>query len=163
MLRRVLTLLLLPCLLISQSAALAHSHGGNQPAGHDLRPHVHVSLVAHVHDHQHGHSHHHGTHSHHHDWDDEVAPADADDQLASLHESAPGHDSDALYVSPDSVTTARERVVTAFDHGVWLLAVSAFVLDVEAFAAPPCPHPRTSADPGSAARPLYIRHLALLI
>ena len=35
--RHVVSLLLLPCLLLPQSALLAHAHGGGQPAGHDQR------------------------------------------------------------------------------------------------------------------------------
>src|SRR5260370_1019302 len=64
MYRRVLCLLLLPCVLLTQSASLGHCHGDTEPAGHDLRPHFHTNLTSSCHGH-HGH-HRHGPGGHHH-------------------------------------------------------------------------------------------------
>lgn len=73
--RRIITLVLLPCVVILQSIiAIGHTHGTDQSTGHNLRPHVHLtsSSDAHGHSHHHheGHGHHHGAHGHHHSHND---------------------------------------------------------------------------------------------
>lgn len=44
--RRVVCLLLVPAVLLTQRAGLCHGHGPAQPAGHDLRPHFHLRLAS---------------------------------------------------------------------------------------------------------------------
>jgi hypothetical protein len=153
MLRRVVSLMLLPCLLLTQSAALGHAHGGVLPAGHGLRPHFHLASVHESHGHRHGPDGH-----HHHDADDEP-----DTELDPvLQEQAPHHDHDAVYFSAESGVTLRERPQHAVDYPACLASVASVIASDFHGAGPP-PLPRPSADGGAAARPLYIRHLALLI
>ncbi|CAN5601699.1 hypothetical protein BH10PLA2_BH10PLA2_21870 [soil metagenome] len=59
--RRFVSLLLLPCVLLSQALAFGHSHGGSEWDGHESRPHVHIHAHshggrAHVHKHHAGHA-----------------------------------------------------------------------------------------------------------
>src|SRR4051794_2765655 len=109
--RRLVSLLLLPCLMLTQSASLGHSHGGNEPPGHDLRPHFHVT--PHSERRCHGPRHHHhgpgGHHHHHHNDGDDTAAPDAPPRPRL--ESLPNHDADAIYISRvDVVITERSAV-----------------------------------------------------
>src|SRR5262245_18144873 len=96
MYRRAICLLLLPCVLLAQSAVLGHSHGVGQPAGHDLRPHFHTEhastrLKQAHHHHDRGCPHH-----HHDDGDDQAEPeTPPTPQPGPLPES--DHDSDAVF------------------------------------------------------------------
>ncbi|MDB5311301.1 MAG: hypothetical protein JWO38_5503 [Gemmataceae bacterium] len=155
MYRRVVSLVLLPGLLLTQSAVFGHSHGGNQPAGHGIRLHIHTNPAPARHDL--GHHHGPGGHHHHHDADDEPEPAQP--------EPMSGHDDDAVYVA-DEVIVARP--VQTGDDGtrdlVWLLPSPGVSADrwttlSEREGRWTHPPPRiTTAD-----CPLYLRHLSLLI
>jgi len=99
MYRRIVALLLLPCVVLPQSgAAFGHAHGGHEPADHALRPHFHTS-----HDSPHTHhAHTHQAHSHQ-DGDDHrveyglaAEESDRGDSASPLSEHE--HDSDAIYV-----------------------------------------------------------------
>jgi hypothetical protein len=157
MLRRVVTLLLLPCLLLSQSAAIGHAHGGSLPAGHDLRPHVHASFAVSTHD-AHGHHDGHGCHHHH----GEAVGHDADPVTAVAQEHPVPHDHDAVYLPAESTVAPRERLQNDFDFSAWLVTI-ALVIGCDFYAADPPLQARASAAERAPARPLYIRHLALLI
>jgi hypothetical protein len=138
--------LLLPCLLLTQAgAALSHTHGGDDPAEHELRPHVHVHMPWD------------DSHSHHHEHDVPGLPAD--------HDHSPSdHDSDAVYVKSVDVLvrphTIFADVLTAsiawnslewpgvsmsLDHGLQTA------------------YPALRPPPGGYDCPLYLLQLALLI
>lgn len=162
MLRRVVALLLVPCVLLPQAAAYGHTHSGGQPTGHDLRPHVPTAPPSHDHGHHHPGGLHHGHHHHH---DDHVAPhpgvgMDAD------RESVPAsdHDSDAVYVSPDVAVlrphAAHETVASdGGDRIAWDTAFDAAFGRPRRVTRAPAHPPPGAAPP----YPLYVRHLALLI
>src|SRR5688572_12890353 len=105
MYRRVVALVLLPCLLLTQPACFAHVHGGDQLAGHDLCPHFHANTTPHSHGHHHGH----GGRHHHHEGEHE------DQDPVSLPHDVPSsdHDEDAVYVCMDAVPPGF--VQTAYD------------------------------------------------
>lgn len=101
---RALSLILMPCLLLTQSlSALGHSHGSDEPAGHGLHPHFHVTRS--VATESPGH-HDHEANGHHHSHD-VCSDCDGLKTLASksIPASQPGplsdheHDSDAVYIS----------------------------------------------------------------
>lgn len=65
--RRATCGMLACCVLVAHLAALGHAHGVGSPAGHDLRPHLHLA-GGHVHapsSEVGGHSHHHRSHGGH--------------------------------------------------------------------------------------------------
>jgi hypothetical protein len=102
MYRSVVALFLLPSVLLTQLAAVGHSHYDSQPAGHDLRPHFHTGRAAphHGQGHHHHGDHHHGPGSHHHHHDDAdhaaesgTAPIVQPNPLSEDH-----HDSDAIFL-----------------------------------------------------------------
>lgn len=159
MFRRVVVFVMLPCLLLTQSAAFGHAHGGGQPAGHDIRPHFHTTAAPTGHTHEHGHR-----HPHHHDVD-EAAPV-APTTLPPQHpEPQPDHDSDAIYVAvPDGVAVERFELPGGVASALWWPVDDSDPF-VNVWADPPahsilcgCPPPL-----GSRSCPLYVRHLALLI
>lgn len=160
MLRRVVTFLLLPCVLLTQSAAFGHSHGGSH-AGHDLGPHVHTNPVPsnHHHDHNDGH-HHHGHGGHHHAVVDEVPP---DVPVALSSEPQSNHDSDAIYVSATDAVTVERAELPGGSSDFWM----AFTSDLFAqpwAVSPACPVICGYPPPlRGHACPLYVKHLALLI
>ena len=165
MYRRVVSLLLLPCLLLTQSAAFGHSHGGSQPAGHDLRPHIHTTSATAGHQQDHDRHHQgHGGGGHHHDADD--ATSDAPTSLTSPQpEPLPDHDSDAIYINAaDAVAVERSKPASEIAPSLWWTAADADLF-AKGWADPPthsvfCGHPPPLY--GNIC-PLYIRHLALLI
>lgn len=114
MFRKLLTLLLLPCVLMSQSAVFGHAHGGSEPAGHELRPHLHTSGTSHEHDHSQehadeGHHHHHGPGHHAHGQKEQRS--DSNSQPVTPAE----HDSDAVYLQcVDAVVASRVVVELEF-------------------------------------------------
>jgi hypothetical protein len=147
MYRRVVALLLLPCVPLTQSAACGHHHHGREPAGHDQRPHVH--LCQHTHEH-HGHKHNHP----HNAPEPDSTPA----APTPLHE----HDCDAIYVAVDVTAPGRAQGVDHDDHGSCWLSPSPGVVfcqlnDARAYA-PQWAHP----PPLAPDCPLYLLHLALL-
>lgn len=159
MFRRVVSLLLLPCVLLTQSAAmLGHAHAGMRLPGHDLLPHFHTTAPT---NHVHGH-HHHGPdgHHHHHAIDTEPGP-----QPPTPPEPQPDHDSDAVFIAAvDAVVVERSQGADGVVPSFWCLADGA-----APFAAcwdrPPnlsaaCGHPPPHSGHSC---PLYVRHLTLLI
>ena len=159
MYRLVVSLLLLPCVLLTQSAAVfGRAHCGGQLAGYDLRTHVHTnSFVVNSHD-----AHRHGGH-HHHRHDDLEHIPEPQTQPTSQPEPLSDHDSDAIDVNAtDTVLIERSEPTTQVESSnLWSfldLAQSA-TFNAALFTRPVvCGHP----PPGRLC-PLYIRHLTLLI
>lgn len=147
MLRRVVCVLLLPCVLLTQSAALGHAHA-TTPTGKAPRPHFHTGLTSLGHDHHHGPG---GQHHH-----------DAEDELP--HEQLPDHDEDAVFLNAvDAVVTGW--VLTDADTAAAFpvvpdLGQRAAFAPVPLTAASHRPHP--PPDDGLPC-PLHVRHRALLI
>jgi hypothetical protein len=100
--RRVVSILLVPCVLLTQAGAVfGHSHGGYEPTGHDFRPHLHTNRSATGHEHSHNH---HDQDGRHHEHDDADAPAEPDSQGVPVSEE--NHDSDAVYINGVNVALA---------------------------------------------------------
>lgn len=159
MYRRVVSLLLLPGLLLSQAAAAGHTHGDHTPADHSIRPHVHTAPAV-VADRHHARGHHHGPggHHHYHDEDDEgsfpsptVPPPQA--------EPPADHDADALFVPVVTVGVERPASVGVFVAAVVWVVCEAVGGTLGVFMCP-AGNGRPPPDP---ACPLYVRHLALLM
>ena len=99
MYRRIVSLILLPCVMMSQSASLfGHTHAGDEPAGDAVRPHIHLKT------HTHGHAHSHGSHH--------QEPLDRAPETGTRPgfptEPLSDHDSDAVYITAvDAVPSAR--------------------------------------------------------
>lgn len=164
MYRRIVSLLLLPCVLLTQSAAFGHSHGGSQPAGHDLRPHVHTNPVpaGHHHDHDDGH-HHHGHGGHHHDVVNDVASDAPVTPPTQSPEPLSDHDSDAIYVNATDAVAVERSELPGGACDFWTVFTSDLL--AQAWAVPQarpviCGHPPPL--PGHVC-PLYVKHRALLI
>jgi hypothetical protein len=110
--RKAVSVILLPFILVSQSMCFGHAHVGSrslEPVGHGDRPHIHLHGTAH-------HHHSHGTHhSHSHDSDyrsnDETTP-----QLISCN----GHDDDCFYLST-CVASMVGRDSTSYEMAASLL------------------------------------------
>jgi hypothetical protein len=166
MYRRIVSLLLLPCVLLTQSVAVfGHAHGGNQPAGHDLRPHFHTNPASARHDHGH---HHHGPDGHHHHHNDGDAPAEPDSKPAQQPEPLSGdeHDSDAVFVDCVDVVITPRSVATDDELAVSLpWATAGLFLPVSLWTDPSQEAANwTHAPPlRDCACPLYLRQLTLLI
>jgi hypothetical protein len=94
MYRRVVSLLLLPAVLLTQGVGAGHSHDGFQPAGHDQTPHLHLCVFS-------SHHHHDEAKHRHHDHD---AALGGPNRAESLGQPVPleDHDDDAVYF-PTSV------------------------------------------------------------
>lgn len=159
--RRGVPLLLMPFVLLTQSAALGHHHEGTQPEGHEHCPHIHLKAASNRH-HDHVHQHGHGGHCHHDD--------DADDEPGSSpataeQEPASDHDEDVLYVLVDAIASGRmhgqDGVVLGPFWFVPSLNVVAGLRDGLDEHELQWPHPPPLAVTSD--RPLYLRHLALLI
>lgn len=157
MYHRVVSLILLPFVLLTQSASLGHVHGGSQPAGHGDRAHFHTAFTAH--DHEHGH--------HHDDSGDHRHRGDEDDasERHALAEPPQDHDADAVFVEVDvfvdsqRVGTGNELTGSVLWVGEWLDFSAIGLTDPRQFVCL-----RTHAPPpGCYCCPIYIRHLALLI
>lgn len=164
MYRRIVSLVLLPCVLLSQSAAFGHAHGGSEPAGHALRPHFHINPAATRPEQGY---HHRGPHGRHHH-DDGGAPAEPDSQPAQQPEplSEDEHDSDAVFIDRVDVVMTPRSIAT--DDGLavslpWATAGS--VLPVSLWTDPwQEAMNRAHAPPlRDCAYPLYLRQLRLLI
>ena len=162
MYRRIVTLLLLPCVLLTQSVAHGHSHGEGQDAGNDARPHFHAALAVSPPDHDH---HHQGPGSHHHQSDRNADPTDAPIAPHSdPSESLPDHNSDAVFVAASDAVGGRSEFSEGIHSAFWWTAACTdsieCVLDDRLVNSKFCGHP-----PPLVGRicPLYVRHLALLI
>ena len=165
MMRRVLSLLLIPLVLASQGLAFAHSHRGTtvtEPAGHAARPHVHVRGAGHHHpgdghSHKQSHGKDSGHHSHHQGGHHEEEHAVAVGLMPPC-----SHDDDAVYL-PETVTVRANRL-SASDVGMMQgMNVSPLgnftVSDGPRLAAASayCQPPPLSLSGG----PLYLRTLSL--
>lgn len=163
MYRRIVSLLLLPCVLLTQSAALAgHAHADFRIPGHDLRPHIHTQNVPAGHNHDsHAHHHHHASSDHHHD---DVADSTEPDFQQTLLPVAPSdHDSDAVYVTiVDSVVGVRCLLDNVADTSLW---VSAAASDNALTWSNPLRHPSKNwhPPPVGGSCPLYVLHRTFLI
>jgi hypothetical protein len=162
--RRVVSVFLLPCVLLSQSAALGHAHGGREPAGHDLRPHFHTTPASTRHEHGH---HYHGPDGHHHHHDDGDNPTEPDSQPTQQPEplSEQEHDSDAVFIDSVEVIVSERSAVD--DELAATLKRAATGLNLPTGCWADALHEAvnwTHGPPSSGyARPLYIWHLSLLI
>ena len=106
--KRICSLILVPWMLLTQSVAFGHSHGGNLPAGHDLRAHIHLNQSS-VDD-SHGHVDHHGVdkHSHHED-----PHQSSEKQVFPQFTTPADHDSSAIYLSGiDVISGTRSTLKT---------------------------------------------------
>src|SRR4051794_25770928 len=104
MLYRILSLILIITLPVSQGKGYGHSHRGTwvaEPPKHDARPHIHVGGAGH-------HHHHHQESGHSHKGDDKHEKA----RPAKSLDSSSDHDDDAVYF-PTSVTLAVGRHLSA--------------------------------------------------
>lgn len=140
MYRRFVSLLLLPCMLLAQSASLGHAHGSNQPSDHNLRPHIHTKLEQQVHSHSHSHGT--GGHHHHHDYAVPTETVIPDQQS----EPSPTHDSDAVYVSAlDLIILQISPVLDEDQYSIFLsaveLAILASAFDCHRGTVAICSHP----------------------
>ncbi len=91
---RIVSSLLIPLMLVSQSFCAAHSHVGTsvvEPDGHSATLHFHWDITAHHDDHD----------DEGHEWHLESEAVDSHDDcsLAIIEEHPVDHDSDAIYVS----------------------------------------------------------------
>ena len=160
--RCVVSLLLLPCLLLTQSAALlGNAHAGLRLHGHDLRPHFHTQPVPDGHDY----GHHSGLgvlHQYH--QDDANDAIELDTQPTSQPEPLSDHDSDAVYVaSVDAVLAERCAVHDGVDSLLPWAALAASHL--AGWWPTPSRHPVNwwYTQPSGSSCPLYVWHLTLLI
>lgn len=179
MLQSVVTLLLIPCLLLNQSAAFAHSHGEYTGEGHGARAHIHIAGKSSTADHDdkhdhHGHSHnrhshqghsHHG-HSHGHSHSDGhqgESKAPTKERKSESCSTPFQHDANCVYVA-DVVAVGLDRTtVKVFE----INSLPCFVLtqwnspDLQLRT-----HKKWSDWPPPLLLgdcPLYLRHLSLLI
>jgi hypothetical protein len=155
MFRRVVSLLLLPCVLLTQSAVYGHSHGEDQPAGHDLRPHFHTNPLSTAP--EHGHHHGPGGHRHEDEEDDDAPPPE--------EQTPHDHDSDAVFVTSidvvlDQRSAAEDVNAASPPWGAAELTPVAAIGD----SSPAVPADRTHPPPEIGYHcALFLRHLALLI
>jgi hypothetical protein len=156
--RRIVSLLLLPGLMLSQAAAAGHAHGDHTPADHSARPHVHTLPAAEDRHHAHGHHHGPGGHHHQHDDEDESAPTVPPPQADPLSD----HDTDAVFVPTDAVVVERAASVEVIPVAVvWVVCDTGEPIGatLSVFVYPA----RNGRPPPDPACPLYVRHLALLM
>ncbi|QDU11844.1 hypothetical protein [Gimesia aquarii] len=104
--RKIVSLILMPCVLLIQSVTFGHSHGGNQPAGHSLRPHIHVSHPSEDGIHHHCPNDHNHSDEHH---------SDHEKQNSTQFESPFDHDSSAVYLSNTDMTVGSR---STFESGM---------------------------------------------
>jgi hypothetical protein len=175
MYRRVVSLLLLPTVLLTQWASAAHCHGCSQVPGHACNPHIHLTgfpfsgSVPQVEGQE---SKNHHRCSHHHD-DQQSDDQDGSDQNGGNHENgAPvPHDEDSTDHTGGSVVylpTAimhgwlTGRCLTCIDDVIWTPGFA--LCDALFILVPPlaCSHdpPPLSA---SSDCPIFLRILTLLI
>jgi len=156
MLRHAVSVILLPCLVLTQSVLFVHSHRGKEPAGHNLRPHIHATKPAATHDHHHAPGDH-----HHHAGDDEPEHATAE---PTDPKPLPDHDDDAAYLAVDMATGFGQN----FDDTIRVFSWQLPPLNLSFGGVIGCPdrsrpRPHPSPHPVASECPLYVRHLALLI
>lgn len=169
MYQRNVSLLLLPCLFLTPSAACGHSHGASEPTGHGLRSHYHIHAppsdsCTHAPGHHH-HRDHRRAGSHHHDEGDGASESASEPALRCEPLSVPEHDADAVYldhvdfvVSERPAKSAELADLLGFttpesQAHIGLCLESTRKVAMCACAPPPC----------AAICPLYICQCALLI
>jgi hypothetical protein len=134
MYHRVVSLLLMPCVLLTPSAALAHAHGGNAPDGHGQRPHIHLT----PHDH-----HHHGQ-----------------DQLPEpLHD----HDADAIYIAGVDLVIGQRATDDGLIDSLFPALAWEEIRTAPPEVVPSGESPWAHPPPGGASCPLHVRYLKLII
>ena len=160
---RVVSLFLLPCVLLTQSVSLGHSHGGNDPAGHDPRSHFHTNSTSAPRSHDHGH-HNHSSDGHHHHDDGDDAP-EPDTQPPSQPEPLSEHDSDVVFItSVDVFINARSAVDDELAASLLWAAAGLYLPTASGLIR--CMRQRTGHTqwpPSDCSCLLYVRYLALLI
>lgn len=165
MYRRLVSLLLLPCLLLTQSAARGHAHGGATPVGHESRPHFHTAPASAAHSHGgDGHSHGHAHHRHPHTGADDVPGPDV--QQVPAGESPSDHDSTAVYTASVDLATPQRPSADSEPVGasLWADAWLNPSLTFHSACSPPEAANRAHPPPDSGhSCPRYVRHLTLLI
>lgn len=156
--RKIVSLILIPFVLLTQSVIFGHSHAGNQPAGHELHAHIHVGSSA-V-DEQHGHVHSHGTHSHAHP---KQTDSEQDKPACPQVEFPFDHDSSALYLNSTDLISGSRSILK-----IDLLPY--FQGNMLGADAPDCPlldstlaWSRLDCAPPDPGSPLFLRHHAYLI
>lgn len=163
MYRGVVSLLLLPCVLLTQSAAaLVHSHCDSMPGRNDLRPHFHTTPAPSGDDHHHHDS---GSHSHHHDRGDELSAPKTEPTPRPEPLSQDEHDSNAVFINSVNIVISQRSALDAAFASALVWAAAGLHLPTHICAAseeealnwthapPPCLH----------ACPLYLLQLTLLI
>lgn len=149
--RKILALLLLPCVLLSQAVTFGHVHAEGTPAGHGARPHVHIDSESHEHGHVHSHGHHHD---------------EGDDGSSDSEPTAPSdHDSDASYTGYLGAVVVRRALS---DHQVsfwqiWTLTDISMPVRQAVDLSRVARHSRYGERPFFELCPLYVQQLALLI
>ncbi|MCA9019072.1 MAG: hypothetical protein KDA74_02950 [Planctomycetaceae bacterium] len=156
--RKIVSLVMIPFVLLTQSVTWGHSHAGNQPAGHELRAHIHLEFSAE--EEQHGHVHSHGTHSHSHA---EHSATDHEQPVLPEVGFPFDHDSSAVYLncadlSAGSRSTLKTELLLCFHW--YVIQADAQVCSL--IGAAPEWGRHDCAPPGPES-PLFLRHHAFLI
>jgi hypothetical protein len=137
MFRKVVSIYLMVCLLLTQSAVVGHSHSGNIHSAHDSRPHFHLCLAQHDH-------HDHASHQH-------------DDQPNDHH------DSDAIYVNGIEFVGSQRLKSDVADDGIqWLVAEFSCPMTI-GFSPAAFLDSKQLPLPFDSRKSLYVRHCALLL
>jgi hypothetical protein len=136
--RRVVSLVLCVCLLLTQWASHAHDHHG------PTRQHVHTGLAQ---------KHHHHGHSHHHD-------EESDENSTTSLMPVEDHDADAVYLANSDTPTSRSPVSRSLaiddaNHN------TARVMPDRHGAAPRTKH--STDPPPTRSQPLFLLHLSLVM
>lgn len=152
MTRRVLSLLLIPLLLVSQGMCFGHSHRDDSVAeseAHNARPHFHV----------HGHRHHHHNEQHHdgakhrHDAQHHRHPSEtpAGDPPVS------SHDDDAVYLAAMMTFSTICSVSAVWIGKHWLVATFTKIANCEVILAVRSGYLWNQPPPIDPTCPLYLR------
>ncbi|MGD9644696.1 MAG: hypothetical protein AB7U73_03225 [Pirellulales bacterium] len=156
MVRPIVSLLLLPCVLLAQSAfVLGHAHVDLGHSGHGSRVHFHFG---------HSHFHHeHAGHRHgHHDLVHDRGTGDPPALPNHPSESPGGHDSDAVYLDGiDAIAKQHQSVEPQRSALCFGTAGDASLLEERAGGAVERVACQTHGPPSD--RPIYLLHSALLI
>jgi hypothetical protein len=145
MIRRVISLLLIPLLLASQGLCFGHSHRGGsvvESEGHDARPHFHI----------HGHRHHHHG-GHHHHGAKHQSKADA----LKGFQPVDSHDDNAIYLAATVMFSTMRNVAAQWLAKHWLDVPFAKVVAHEVVVSDQSGYLWNQAPPIDSACPLYLR------
>ncbi len=156
MTRRIVSLLLMPMLLVSQGLCFGHSHQGDsvtEQEGHDARPHFHLHGCGHQH---------HGDHDH----DDAKHQSEAHQRhdkveiLTGYLPVAP-HDDDAVYVAATVMLPTIRSVAADAVGKFWLETPFAKVVASDVVVSHLSGILSSLPPPIVSACPLYLRTLSL--